>query len=140
MIGKLPMTTRAELEAAVARAEAKWRAARHDLDLAQAELAKASAVWDQSIADRRKASTDRRKPGTVWNGAFPDRRIATTGRRMRDTDIAAFSKKVSDQHRTYLDLSKARADFAAAKARADTASLERDQAIAALGALDRTQP
>ena len=118
------MSTRAELEAALQKAEADWRAASYDLDMAQAERTKANANWDQLITDRRKTVTDRRKSGAVRNGPFPDRRIATTDRRKRNNGIAALAKTVTDQHGTYLARSKAEADYAAAKARLDTASAE----------------
>jgi hypothetical protein len=131
------MSTRAEVEAALQKAEARWHAASNDLALAQAERTKANAKWDQLIADRRKTVTDRRKSGAVWNGPFSDRRIAAADRRMLDDGIAALAKKVTDQHGTYLARSKADADCAAAKARLDAASTERDRAVAALDALDR---
>jgi len=54
------MTPRAELEAAVAKAEADWRRAGEDLNRAEAARAKAHADWDKEAADRRRADSDRR--------------------------------------------------------------------------------
>jgi hypothetical protein len=131
------MSTRAELRIALQKAEAAWRGANHELDIAQAELTKANAIWDQLLVDRRKAVTDRRKPGTIWNGPFPDRRIAATDRRQRDGGVAALAKKVADQHGTYIERSKAETGSAAAKTKLDIASAARNKLIAALDALDR---
>lgn len=133
------MSTRAELEAGLAQAEADWRRARDSLDKAQAERAKAIAAWDKVLNDRRKTSTDRRKPGTAWEQTFPDRREAGSDRRIPESDIAAFSKTVADQHDAYLSRDKAEAAWAAGELRLNTASAERDKAAAALDALTRAQ-
>ena len=133
------MSTRAELEASVAQAEADWRRARDGLDKAQAERAKANAAWDKVLSDRRKARTDRRKLGTAWEQTFPDRREAGSDRRIPESDIAAFSKRVADQHDAYLSRDKAEAAWTAAELRLNTASADREKAAAALDALTRAQ-
>lgn len=133
------MTTRAETEAALARAEADWRRTNDDLVKAQAKLAKANAGWDKVVADRRKGDTDRRKASGVWDHRFPDRRKADSDRRIPETDLAVLSQAVTERHGAYIFRSKAKADCAAAEARLNTASAERDKAIAALGALNRTR-
>jgi len=55
------MSTRAELEAALANAEANWRRASERLDKTQAERARANEEWVLAHADRRGAGGDRRR-------------------------------------------------------------------------------
>jgi hypothetical protein len=76
------MTTRAELEAALAKAEADWRRASDELDGAQEVRAKANADWDQQVAERR--TEDRRKTVTIWD-KFAERRKAVADRRNAHT-------------------------------------------------------
>lgn len=133
------MSTRGELEVALANAEAGYRGASHDLARARAERARAGAAWDQIVIDRRRAGADRRKAGVVSDRMLTDRRNADADRRIRDEDIAALSKTVADQHQAYLDRNKAETDWAAAQARLTAATAEREMAITSLGALDHAQ-
>lgn len=133
------MSTRVELEAARARTEADWRRANDDLVKARAKLAEANAGWDKVVADRRQADTDRRRSDTVWDRTFPDRRKAGSERRISAADIAAFSQTVTERHGAYVYRSKAEADCAAAQARLNAASAQRDKIITALDALNRVQ-
>ncbi|MFH1602642.1 MAG: hypothetical protein ABIH03_01900, partial [Pseudomonadota bacterium] len=64
------MSVRAELEAALAAAEANWRKASEHLDKVQTERARANAEWDRIVNDRRSGSGDRRKANSFWNHAF----------------------------------------------------------------------
>ncbi|MBE0620939.1 MAG: hypothetical protein IH605_10130, partial [Burkholderiales bacterium] len=49
------MSTRAELEAALAKAEADWRRANERLDQKQTERTEANDAWVRANADRRIA-------------------------------------------------------------------------------------
>ena len=131
------MTTRAELEAALEKAEIERCTAHQDLETTRAGRTKADADWDRIITDRRGAVADRRKGGTLRNRAFPGRRVAAADRRNLDSGIGALSKAVAHQHQVYLARSKAEADCAAAEARLNAATAERDRALAALDGLRR---
>ncbi len=133
------MSTRAELEAMLARTETDWRKAEDALNKARAERDRAEADWDKVLADRRKSESDRRKPGSVWDKEFPDRRNAGADRRRAEAAFAAFAKAVSDRHQAYIGRDKAVADCAMAEARLNTANAARKHAIAALEALEREQ-
>ena len=133
------MSTRAELEAALAKAEDDWRRANDDMEQAQAGRAKANADWNKVDADRRKAVADRRKPGSTWDKSFPDRRHADADRRSRDADVVAFSKAVADRHQAYIALSQAEANWAKAERKLKTAIEARNRAIAALDEHKRLQ-
>ena len=129
------MSTRAELEAALARSEIQWRSAHEDFDRANAKLAKANAGWDMVVTDRRSTVTDRRKAVTAWDRTFPDRRTADSDRRIPEADIAALAQAVADRHKAYLELRDAEAGREAAEARLNAAALERDKGTAALDEL-----
>ena len=132
------MTTRAELGAALEKAEIERCTAHHDLETTRADRTKADADWERIITERRGAVADRRKGGALRNGAFPGRRVAATDRRNLDSGIGALSKAVAHQHQVYLARSKAEADCAAAEARLNAATAERDRALAALDAIKRS--
>ena len=129
------MSTRADREATLAKAEAGWLWAKDNFDKAQAERAKATAAWNKVVIDWRKASINRRKAATAWDRIVPDRRITESDRRTAEADFIAFSKRVAEQHDAYLVWSKTEAEWAAAKARLESAAAERDEAIAALRGL-----
>lgn len=133
------MSTRIELEAVLAKAQADWQRARDDFDKAQADLARANADWGKVVTDRRKAGADRRKAGSTWNNAFPDRRKAGSDRRISDSAIAAVAQAVADGQKIYVDRSKAQADYARAEAILNAAAVERGWAKAALDALNLAQ-
>lgn len=131
------MNTRAELEAALARAEADWRRARDDMDKARAALASANTGWDKVVSDRRQAPVERRKANTNWEATFTDRRKSLSDRRIPVADINALSKAVTDQHKAYLERSQAEADLTDAASNLKAASDARDKTIAALNQLKR---
>ena len=56
------MSTRTELEAALAEAEADWRRAGENLDKKHAEPARANDAWDRALVARREARA-------VWDQA-----------------------------------------------------------------------
>ena len=130
------MATRAELEAALERAEADWRKAVEELGKAQASQAKASADWDKVVSERRKADTDRRKPGAVFNNAFPERRKPDTDRRSASAEVEALSRAVAERHKSYVDRNAAEEAWAAAQAKLKSAAAKRNAAIMALKELD----
>jgi hypothetical protein len=118
--GEVRMSTRAELEAALAKAESDWRRAGENLDRKQAERARANDEWAKADADRRRAATERRKAGSVWNPPGIDRRMTDSDRRRAGA--------VRDQ---------ANAEWDQALAARREARAVWDQARAALDALDR---
>ena len=130
------MSTRAEREATLAKAEADWRLASNHFDEAQGVRDKANAAWNKVIIDWRKASPNRRKAGKAWDRIVPDRRIVESDRRAAEADFIAFSKRMADQHDAYLAWSEAEAEWVAARARLKSAAEARDKAIAALGGLN----
>ena len=130
------MSTRIELESALASAEAEWRRANDSVSKARAERDRVHANWGRVVNDRRKSEGDRRKAGNNAYQAVFDRRSAYSDRRVRDADIAALSKAVADRHEAYLDLSKADETWTRAMAGLNLATAERDRAIAALKAFD----
>lgn len=140
------MSTRAELEAALAKAQADWRQANDELDKAQADRAKANAVWDSLITgqrkdelDQRRADADRRKADEVLDRLIPDQRSADADRRNSESAFAAFSRIVAARHQAYLERSHAESVWAAAAATLITAIAERKSAIAALDELNRAE-
>ena len=133
------MFTRAELETALAKAEADIRKAREDLGKVQAERAKANAAWDKLVGDRRKTDFDRRKPDSIWDHAFADRRKADSGRREVDASLGALIEEVAARENAYNAQSTAEADCAKAEERLNTAIAGRDQAVAALDQLNRAE-
>lgn len=130
------MLNRAELETALAKAEADIGDASVCLNRAQAELAKANAAWKQVLEDRRKGDSDRRKPDSVWDGAFADRRKAEGDRRKFNTGLATLAREVSDRDSAYKARSKAEADCTNAETRLNDAIVRRDQAAKRLNTLD----
>lgn len=126
------MSTRGELEAALAETQARWSTANADLCEAQAELAEANAAWNKVLIDGRNASTDRRKAGKAWDQTFPDRRKSDSDRPTAEADIAAFAKVVAHQHEAYLGLAKADDAYAVTEMRLDAAAGARDRAVEAL--------
>lgn len=136
------MSTRTELEAALAQAEAGWSKANEELELAQAARARANADWDNVVTvqheqevDRRKA-VDRRSADATWDMAF-DRRNPDADRRKSRATFVAFSKAVADRHEAYIARSNAEADWAEAEARVRRAGAQREKAKAALDELNR---
>ena len=126
------MSTRADREATFAKAETDWRRANENVAKTQEKRARASAAWDKVIVDWRKSGTSRRKGDTTWDRTVSDRRNAESDRRTAEADFIAFSKRVADQHDTYLGWSKAEAEWAEAKAGLKSAAAARDKAIGAL--------
>lgn len=140
------MNTRAELEAALAKAQADWRWANDELDKAQTDRAKANAAWDEFVtgrhavdADQRKIDADRRKTDEVLDKLLPDQRVADADRRTANAEIAAFTRLVADRHKAYLERSHAESAWATAAATLITAIAERKNAIAALDELNRSE-
>ena len=133
------MFTRAELETALAKAEANVRKAREDLGKVQAERANANAAWDQLVNDRRKTDFDRRKPDGIGDYAFADRRKANAGRREVDASLGALIEEVAARENAYNAQSAAEADCAKAEEWLSTTIAGRDQAVAALDQLDRAK-
>ena len=131
------MSTRADREETLAKAEADWRRANDNVAKAQEERAKASAAWSEVVVDWRKAGTSRRNTDAASDRMVPDRRKTESDRRIAEVDFIAFSKRLADQHDAYLGWSKAETEWAAAKARLKSAAAERDEAIAALDGLNR---
>jgi len=70
------MRTRAELEAALAKAEADWRRASERLDQRQAERGEANEEWSRLSADRRGGGGDRRSGTGDRRKSEADRRSA----------------------------------------------------------------
>jgi hypothetical protein len=137
------MLTRAELEAALAKAEADIREARDDLDRALPELAKANADWEKVADHRRKAGADRRKEGSMWDHAVADRRKVDADRRDSEPDrdgadasLAVLIKVVAERDRAFKARMQAAADCADAEARRNVAVARRGQAAVALHRLN----
>ncbi|MBE0614347.1 MAG: hypothetical protein IH604_11820 [Burkholderiales bacterium] len=131
------MSTRAELEAVLAKAETAWQKANDALRVARAVELKANAEWVRVAGDRRKSGNDRRKSTAVWHNAFPDRRKANTERRISESDIAVLSRLVTERNVAYTDRGKAVEERVQAEARLKTASAERDRVIAELEKMKR---
>jgi hypothetical protein len=133
------MSTRAELEAVIAQAEAEWLKANDEIGKAQAVRATANANWDRVITAQRKVDSDRRTANGDWDKALPDQRKSDADRRTPDFDPVAFSKIVADRHKAYADWVNAEADWTQASADLITATRKRKNAIAVLDELDRAQ-
>ncbi len=131
------MSIRADLEAAIAKAEDDWRRAHEDLDRARAARAKVDLDWDKVGAGRRRRCASRRNAGMGWDQSFPDRRNPDAERRAPGGEILALCKAVADRHEAYTNRSKAEAGCATAEARLQAVTAERNKAIAALEALNR---
>ena len=78
------MSTRAELEAALVKAEADWRRASEQLDKTQAERTRANEAWVLAHGERRDGGSDRRGAGVGVRKAFAERRKAVADRRSAD--------------------------------------------------------
>ena len=70
------MSTRAELEATLAKAEADWRRANERLEQRKAEHGKANDAWLRASAERRTGNGDRRTGGGDRRKSEGDRRSA----------------------------------------------------------------
>ena len=133
------MCTRAQLETALAKAEADIRNASEDLGRLQAECAKANTAWDKLVNDRRKMDFDRRKPDSVCDSALADRRATDFGRREVDASLGALIEEVAARENAYNARSTAEADCAEAEERLNTTIASLDQAVAALDQLNKSQ-
>lgn len=131
------MTTRAELEAALAQAQADVRKAAQDLDEARGRRVAANAKWDKVVEDRRKAHRDRRQPESRWDHSFADRRQAQVDRRGTTAALATLIQEVAARDKAYQARSKVETDCTAAESRLQAANASRDQATAALEKLNR---
>lgn len=132
------MSTRAELDAALAKAEAGWRNANDELEEVQSARARATANWDNVVKFQHRQEVDRRRTGPDRRRAdasgrvFPDQRNAGYDRRREKADFIAFSKVVADRHEAYLARNNAETAWAAAVANLHSAIVEREKAVAAL--------
>lgn len=133
------MRKRAELEAALAHADAGWCRANKDLDLALAGLIAANADWDKVVSERRKTGSDRRKAGSAWDNLFPDRRNPSSERRNLDAQVSELSKAVADRDSAYNKRSNAEAELLDAESRMNAMTEKRNDAIKALDGLARTE-
>ena len=131
------MSIRADLEAAVAKAEDDWRRANEDLDKARSVRAKVDLDWDKVGTGRRRRGANRRNASMSWDQAFPDRRNPDADRRAPGGEILALCKAVADRHEAYTNRSKAEAGCATAEARLQAVTAGRDKAIVALETLNR---
>lgn len=126
------MSTRAELESALATADAAWSKATQDLDQARAAAARASAQWHGATSGRRRKGAERRASNADRDASLPDQRKTQTDRRQASGAIAALGRAVAQRQEADVALHRAEVDRACAEVRVKAIEVERKRVVAAL--------